>query len=84
MPKAKLTSKGQITLPKAVRESLNLKPGDEVDFVEERGVIRMKKHLGESRFAQFRGILDPLPDGMTVDEFIDEIRGHDHKHDLSN
>jgi antitoxin PrlF len=33
MPTAKLTSKGQITVPLAVRESLGLEAGDKVDFV---------------------------------------------------
>jgi len=28
-----LTSKGQITIPKAVRESLQLSPGDKISFV---------------------------------------------------
>jgi antitoxin PrlF len=37
---AKLTSKGQITLPKAVRETLALKPGDQVLFrVEENRAV---------------------------------------------
>ncbi len=30
---SKLTSKGQITVPKAVRETLGLSPGDRVRFV---------------------------------------------------
>lgn len=34
MPAAKITSKGQITLPKAVREALGIGPGDRVDFVQ--------------------------------------------------
>jgi AbrB family looped-hinge helix DNA binding protein len=34
---AKLTSKGQITVPKAVRESLELEPGDQVLFRLEDG-----------------------------------------------
>jgi len=34
---AKITSKGQITLPKEVRERHGLKPGDRVEFVEEGG-----------------------------------------------
>lgn len=34
MPAATITSKGQITLPKAVREALGIGPGDRVDFVQ--------------------------------------------------
>jgi len=34
---AKLTSKGQITIPKAVRDSLDLEPGDQVLFRLEGG-----------------------------------------------
>ncbi len=33
MPVATLTSKGQITLPKAIREQLQLQPGDRVEFL---------------------------------------------------
>ena len=33
MSAATITSKGQITLPKAVRDQLELGPGDRVDFV---------------------------------------------------
>jgi len=32
MPKSTITSKGQITLPKAVREALNVSSGDQVAF----------------------------------------------------
>jgi antitoxin PrlF len=32
MPNAKVTSKGQITVPKEVRKALKLQPGDRVDF----------------------------------------------------
>jgi AbrB family looped-hinge helix DNA binding protein len=31
--RARLTSQGQITVPKAVREALGARPGDEIEFV---------------------------------------------------
>lgn len=33
MPASLITSKGQTTIPKEIREYLHLKPGDRVDFV---------------------------------------------------
>jgi len=33
MPSAALTTKGQLTIPKAIREMLRLKPGDGIEFV---------------------------------------------------
>ena len=37
MELAKITSKGQITLPIAIRRQLNLKDGDKVAFIEKNG-----------------------------------------------
>lgn len=39
MELAKITSKGQITIPKDIRDKLNLRPGDKVIFIEEDGKI---------------------------------------------
>jgi AbrB family looped-hinge helix DNA binding protein len=33
MPAATLSSKGQMVIPKSLREQLGLKPGDSVDFI---------------------------------------------------
>ena len=33
MPSAMMTSKGQITIPKPIREAFNLKPGDRIEFL---------------------------------------------------
>lgn len=39
---ATITSKGQVTLPKRVREQLHLKTGDKLDFcIEEDGTLRI-------------------------------------------
>jgi antitoxin PrlF len=40
MSEATLTSKGQVTIPKAVREKLGLQTGDRIDFVDTgKGII---------------------------------------------
>lgn len=39
MELAKLTSKGQITIPVEIRKRLKLKEGDKVFFIEEKGKV---------------------------------------------
>ena len=36
MPSSVITSKGQTTIPKAIRDRLGVEPGDRVDFVVQR------------------------------------------------
>jgi len=56
MPTATLTSKGQLTLPKKVREALRLKPGDQVDFVVgDEGDVRLRAARFDVR--DLRGLL---------------------------
>ena len=40
---AKLTSKGQITIPKPVREKLGVASGEELVFEEKKGIFYIKK-----------------------------------------
>jgi AbrB family looped-hinge helix DNA binding protein len=51
MSEARMTSKGQITLPKDIRDRLGLKQGDRVRFiVEDDGRVRLlpaKRDVGE-------------------------------------
>ena len=74
MPSATLTSKGQITLPKPVRERLHLKPGDRVEFViDAEGEIRVKTSGGDVR--DLKGLLHrPGRRAVTLDEMDAAIR----------
>lgn len=57
MSEATITSKGQVTIPKAVRDALGLEPGDRIDFVDtERGVmiVPVKRDLKSLR-GMFKG-----------------------------
>ena len=55
----KITSKGQVTIPKEIREELGLLPGTEVEFVPDAGEVRVRK----------------LPQGRTRgDEIVERLR----------
>jgi antitoxin PrlF len=76
---AKVTSKGQITLPKIVREELGITTGDNVRFISDRKGMRVIPVRKGSRFEEFRGIGNPgLPSGKeAIVRYFRELRGHD-------
>lgn len=45
----KVTSKGQVTIPKTIRDEFGLLPGTEVEFVKEGGEVRVRKVTGHAR-----------------------------------
>jgi antitoxin PrlF len=72
-----MTAKGQVTLPKRLRDHLGLKPGSEVEFelaVDGRVFLKTNDKPAESRFARLRGSAGP---GMTTDEIMALTRGED-------
>jgi antitoxin PrlF len=75
-----VTSKGQVTIPKAVRDRLGIEPGSKVDFkVAANGDIVLKRAAGEqnsapNRFAKFVGYAGP---GPSTDEIMAMWRGDD-------
>jgi antitoxin PrlF len=76
---SKMTSKGQVTIPKGMRDQFDIKPGSEVEFGISRDgdlIVKPKKTAPrepvESRFAAIRGTLDL---GMSTDEFMRFLRG---------
>ena len=70
----KMTTKGQITVPKEVRDRLRLKPGDELEFVEERGAFHVRKRIDPAVFEKYRGLLKHLA-GKRSDDLVREMRG---------
>ena len=68
MPIATLTSKGQVTIPKEVRDRLRLRAGDRVEFVvAEDGTVRVRPVRRDIR--DLAGILhDPKRKPLTVEE----------------
>ncbi len=70
MPTATLTSKGQTTVPKEVRDHLGLKPGDRPRFgIQEDGRVVIEAATLSIR--RLRGIF-PKPDRAVTLEEMDE------------
>lgn len=78
---AKVTSKGQITIPVEVRRSLGVKAGDKVRFERKNGGFRVVRDIHENVFEKWRGIGTGFAIQGTglkaVSRFIREMRGHD-------
>ncbi|MBN1423691.1 AbrB/MazE/SpoVT family DNA-binding domain-containing protein [Candidatus Fermentibacteria bacterium] len=49
MPTSTITSKGQTTIPKEVRDFLGVHPGDQVDFVIQDGGVLVKPATVDAR-----------------------------------
>lgn len=58
---ARLTSKGQITVPREVRERLGLKQGDALVFEIKGETITLEPPAEDNPFDAFIGTLPPLP-----------------------
>ena len=76
-----ITSKGQVTIPKRVRDAAGLKPGKRVnvEFVDGKVVVSPAKKVRdnefEKRLRRARAKFDI--GGMTTDEFMKLMRGDD-------
>lgn len=70
-----VTSKGQVTLPKKVRDAIGIKPGTEVEFDVQGDQVIMRKHVPMEAFAEWEGRLRGKLVGASVDETIELMRG---------
>jgi antitoxin PrlF len=71
--KTTVSVKGQITIPKRLRDRLGLRPGTVLDFDEADGRLVGRKLVPADHLDDLVGIL-PRPDGGT-DTTIRELRG---------
>ena len=70
--KAKVAERGQVTIPKALREHLGIVPGTVLDFIEEQGRLIAKKTETVDAVDQVFGRLGR---GRNTDDILQEIRG---------
>ncbi len=55
----RVTTKGQVTIPRNVREKLGITPKTELNFIEDNGrfyIVKAKEHKITREFQKLRGI----------------------------
>lgn len=74
---ARITSKGQVTVPHAVRRALGVRTGDKLLFEQDGAEFRIKPVRSESPFEKYRGIGNPgIPSGrQAILRHLRRLRG---------
>lgn len=77
-----VTVKGQVTIPKRVREHLGILPGSGVEFeVGPQGDVLLRKAgrpaKGDHPRGRFAALRGTRKTGMTTDEIMNLLRGYD-------
>ncbi len=71
----KVTEKGQVTIPKEIRDELGLKPGSQVEFVRENGRVVLRRRVPVEALDKWAGRLRGKLIAPTVDETMELLRG---------
>ncbi|MDQ3639723.1 MAG: AbrB/MazE/SpoVT family DNA-binding domain-containing protein [Actinomycetota bacterium] len=77
--RATVTSKGQVTVPKAVRRAMGIKEGDSLLFDLEDGDVRLRVERKPVSFADYAGAWR-VGKGMSWEEvnaYVRDLRGRD-------
>jgi AbrB family looped-hinge helix DNA binding protein len=72
---ATVTSKGQITLPKEVRDALGLRPGSKVQFEIQRGRVVLRRQIPQEAFDRWEGYLRGKVPASSTEELMEMLRG---------
>ncbi|WP_420593543.1 AbrB/MazE/SpoVT family DNA-binding domain-containing protein [Deinococcus sp.] len=69
-----VSSRGQVTVPKAVRDALGLETGRKLTFILRGGEVLLRPERPRRRsLMDAIGTLTP-PEGMTAEEYVSEMR----------
>jgi len=72
MPTSTLTSRGQTTIPKSIREALQLQPGDRVEFILEEDSVVLRR--AETDLTALDGMIDRSDhDAVSVEDMHEAI-----------
>jgi AbrB family looped-hinge helix DNA binding protein len=74
MPRSTVTSKGQVTIPKAIRERLGLAVGDKLEFtVDEEGrIVARPDEVGDGVFGILRDLAPDRP--LSIEQINEAAR----------
>lgn len=70
--KSRIYTRGQMVIPKVLRERLDLRPGQMLSCWEDHGRLVVAKERDEDPLAAVRGVLRMRE---SVDEYLDAVRG---------
>jgi len=71
---ATLAERGQVVIPKAVRDRMGLTPGAKLNFVvDDDGNVTLRRPLIPANFQKWVGTFES--NGLTTDEIMEELRG---------
>lgn len=68
----KVSERGQVTIPKKIRDKFGLDFNVEIEIIEANGEVKLRKKSKEHPVDKVTGI---LKSPMDADKFLDEIRG---------
>lgn len=69
-------AKGQVVIPKPIRDELGIEPGDEVVFETDGKDVRVRRREDDvrARRAAIDALRGILPDGASTDDLLEERR----------